>query len=321
MMYNNKLVASLKANGKILREFKDTVYIPFGSEYSFLLKNLNTTRALVNVFIDGEDMTPGGLVLNAGQEVDLERSIKGGNLTEGNRFKFIERTGAIENGPRGVKLEDGLVRIEFQFEKPPMRVSDLPDWQKKSIFGPMFGNHGGIVGSSNTSEYPGVTDKFSISDTTGGWIRSSGATYSQVNINGALRGVDYSLNGSATATSASAAIDKYCADNGIINQIDVHDGMATMDWMDAELTRAKNDIGITVPGSKSTQKFTTTYMNAMEDEKHTIVLKLLGETEDNKPVLKPVTTKHKPKCVTCGKQNKATAKFCTECGTALEIFA
>ena len=305
-MYNNKLVASLKANGKILREFKDTVYIPFGSEYSFLLKNLNTTRALVNVFIDGEDMTPGGLVLNAGQEVDLERSIKGGNLMEGNRFKFIERTSTIENGPRGINLEDGIVRIEFQFEKPPMRVNDLPDWQKKTIFGPYYGNHGGIVGSSNTSEYPGTVDKFS----------QTFGTYSQININGMLRGVDYSANGMATATAASAAIDKYCADNGIINQIDLHDGMATMDSY-----VPKNDVGITVPGSKSTQKFTTTYMSALEAEKHTIVLKLLGETEDNQPVTKPVTVKHKPKCVTCGKQNKAIAKFCTECGTALEIFA
>lgn len=316
-MYESKLVASLKANGKILREFKDTVYIPFGSEYSFLLKNLNTKRALVNVFIDGEDMTPGGLVLNAGQEVDLERSIKGGNLKEGNRFKFIERTQAIEDGPRGVKLEDGLVRIEFQFEKPPMRVSELPDWQRKSIFGPMFGNHGGIVGSTSASEYPGVTDRYSQSTSTS-WISASGST-SQVNVNGALRGVDYSLNGSVTAQAASASIDKYCADNGIINKMAAHDGMATMDWMEAPAP--KNDIGITVPGSKSTQSFTTTYMNAMEPEKHTIVLKLLGETADNKPVLQPVTTKHKPKCVTCGKQNKATAKFCTECGTALEIFA
>lgn len=303
-MYESKLVASLKANGKILREFKDTVYIPFGSEYSFLLKNLNTTRALVNVFIDGEDMTPGGLVLNAGQEVDLERSIKGGNLTEGNRFKFIERTSAIEDGPRGVKLEDGLVRIEFQFEKPPMRVSDLPDWQKKSIFGPMFGDHGGIVGSSNTSDnfrYTGSRDTF---------------TNTSYNVNGMLRSVDFSQNGQVTAQAASASIDKYCADNGIINKMDAHDGMATMDSY-----VPKNDVGITVPGSKSTQKFQTTYMNALEPEKHTIVLKLLGETEDNKPILKPVTTKHKPKCVTCGKQNKATAKFCTECGTALEIFA
>lgn len=315
MMYANKMAVAIKTNGRVLRENKDTVYCPFGAEYSILLKNLNTVRALVNVYIDGENQTPGGLVLNAGQEVDLERSIKGGNLREGNRFKFIERTSAIENGPRGVKLEDGLVRIEFQFEKPLLRVSDLPDWQKKSIFGPMFGNHGGIVGSTGASEYPGVTDKYS--KTTGSWLQSSGATYSQINVNGALRGVDYSANGGATAQAASAAMDKYCADNGIINKMDSHEGQATMDSYVAPM----NDVGITVPGSKSTQSFTTTYMNAMEPEKHTIVLKLLGETPDNQPVIKPVTTKHKPKCVTCGKQNKATAKFCTECGTALEIFA
>ena len=83
----------------------------------------------------------------------------------------------------------------------------------------------------------------------------------------------------------------------------------------------KNDAGITVPGSKSDQKFTTAYIGALDPQTHSIVLKILGETPDNEPVRKPVTTKHKPKCVTCGKQNKATAKFCTECGTALEIFA
>lgn len=301
-MYESKLVASLKANGKILREFKDTVYIPFGSEYSFLLKNLNTKRALVNIFIDGENMTPGGLVLNAGQEVDLERSIKGGNLKEGNRFKFIERTQAIEDGPRGVKLEDGLVRIEFQFEKPPISIHNTSGTFRYT----------GSGGSMGSSEYPGVTDKYTNAINTG-WISASGSV-SQMNVNGALRGVDYSLNGSVTAQAASAQIDKYNADNGIVNKMEMHDGSATMDW-------CQNEVGITVPGSKSTQSFTTTYMNAMEPEKYTIVLKLLGETADNKPVLQPVTTKHKPKCVTCGKQNKATAKFCTECGTALEIFA
>lgn len=294
MMYNQKLVASLKANGRILREFKDTVYIPFGSEYSILLKNLHSTRALINIFIDGKNIVEGGLVLNAGQEVDLERSIVGGNLNAGNKLKFIERTSAIENGPRGIKLEDGLVRIEFQYEKPPVRVSDLPDWQRKPIFGPMYGNHGGIVG---------------------------GMTQTSYNVNGIMRSVDWSKNGEITAQAASASVDKYCADNGIINKSEVHDGSATMDWMDAEMSRSVNDVGITVPGSRSDQKFTTTTMSAMETEIHTMVLKLLGETPDNKPVLESVTTKHKPKCTTCGKLNKATAKFCTECGTALEIFA
>ncbi len=62
-------------------------------------------------------------------------------------------------------------------------------------------------------------------------------------------------------------------------------------------------------------------MGALDPEKHTIVLKIRGETPDNKPVTEAVTVKKKPKCVTCGKQNKANAKFCSECGTALEIFA
>jgi hypothetical protein len=255
MMYHNKLVASLKANGKILREFKDTVYIPFGSEYSFLLKNLNTKRALVNVFIDGEDMTPGGLVLNAGQEVDLERSIKNGNLTEGNRFKFIERTGNVEKH-RGIKLEDGLVRIEYQFELYDIKYQ--PFFNSNILRGQTYDSHYGT--------------------TTGDWASPMGATYSATNV---------SLNSMNISAQAQSL----------------------------------NDVGITVPGSKSTQSFTTTTIGVLESQKHSIVLKLLGETPDNEPIRNPVTVKHKPKCVTCGKQNKATAKFCTECGTALEIFA
>ena len=278
MMYNQKLIASLKANGKILREYKDTVYCPFGQEYSILLKNLNTVRAVVNVYIDGENVVPGGLVLNAGQEVDLERSIKNGNLTEGNRFKFIERTGAVEQH-RGVKLEDGIVRIEYQFEipRPVMHVTDN-FWLKSS-------------GYDRSTNQVGTTN----------------ATF---NVNGIMRSVDYSAGESMKATASSAINSTLQTMN--ISAMAAHDGMATMDW---------NDAGITVPGSKSEQRFQTATIGALDPQTYSIVLKILGETPDNEPVRKPVTTKHKPKCVTCGKQNKATAKFCTECGTALEIFA
>ena len=271
-MYNQKLVASIKANGKVLREFKDTVYIPFGSEYSFLIKNLNTVRAVVNVFIDGENVVPGGLVIDPGRTVDLERWIKNGNLSEGNRFKFIERTTAIEEGPRGIKLEDGLVRVEYQFEIPRP-----------------------IINTNYTN-----------------WISASGSTTTSYNVNGMMRSVDMSANGATVQAQASAAIDQYCADNGIKTTSEVHDGMATMDW---------NDVGITVPGSKSEQKFQTVTMGALDPTTHSIVLKLVGDLGHNKPVTKPVTVKAKPKCVTCGHTNKATSKFCSECGTALEIFA
>ena len=246
MMYNQKLVASIKSKGKILREFKDTVYIPFASEYSILLKNLNTVRAVVNVFIDGENVVPGGLVLAAGQEVELERSIKNGNLTEGNRFKFIERTGAVE-AHRGIKLEDGIVRIEYQFEHVFKRQDGLQ------------------LGGWGTSASPSILR---------GVHYDSSATYSMTN------------NMTVSATSASFA---------------------------------PNDVGITVPGSVSDQKFSTASWFPTESEKYSIVLKLLGETADNTPVTAPVTVKHKPECKICGKLNKATAKFCSECGAALII--
>ena len=264
-MYNQKLVASIKSKGKVLREFKDTVYIPFASEYSILLKNLNTTRAVVNVFIDGENAVPGGLVIDPGRTVDLERWIKNGNLSEGNKFKFIERTGAIEDGPRGIKLEDGLVRIEYQFEMP--RPVFQPQWDATKIYGNVYASGGLTRG---------------VSGSTGDWVGPASATYSSVTASGAMLN---SVNVSAQAASF------------------------------------QNEVGITVPGSKSEQKFVTAHVGALDPTVHNIVLKLVGDLGDNKPVTKPVTVSHKPKCTTCGKQNKAHAKFCTECGTALEIFA
>lgn len=274
-MYNQKLVASIKSKGKILREFKDTVYIPFASEYSILLKNLNTVRAVVNVFIDGENAVPGGLVIDPGRSVDLERWIKNGNLTEGNRFKFIERTAAVENGPRGIKEEDGLIRVEYQFELPRPVI-----------------NVNNIVGGLH---YPPGVRTF--------------------NVGGTLRSVDWSKNGEITAQAATVQINNYCANNNISASVgELHDGMATMDW-------CANETGITVPGSKSEQKFQTTTVGALDPTVHNIVLRIVGDLGHNKPVDQPVTVNHKPKCTTCGKQNKAHAKFCVECGTALEIFA
>jgi len=309
-MYSNKMAFAIKSNGKVLREFKDNVYVPFGSEYSILIKNLHTTRAVVNVYIDGVNQTPSGLVVNAGSECDFERSLLNGSLTAGNKFKFIERTAGIEQH-RGVQLEDGLVKIEYQFESPVYGRTTTNTFLVHDHY-----YNGLKVGTTNhplNVERGWLTASgSSISGSIGG---SSGTTTHGVyNVGGMLRSADVS-GGQFTGAVASAAVNQYCADNGIKNMSgEIHDGCATMDM-------GFNDAGITVSGSKSTQKFATTYMGAMDPEKFSMIIKLLGETPDNKPVLKPVTVKSKPKCVTCGKQNKAHAKFCVECGTALEIFA
>ena len=117
-MYSQKMVAAIKVDGRILRENKDVVTLPFGTEYNIFLKNLSTVRALVQVFIDGDDITDGlGVIIYANSHLELERSIRKGNFEKGNRFRFIERTEQIEEH-RGIGLEDGLIRIEYRFEKP-----------------------------------------------------------------------------------------------------------------------------------------------------------------------------------------------------------
>ena len=257
-MYKDKMVAAIKNKGKVLREFKDHVYIPFNSEYEISLKNLNTRRVCVHIEIDGTKVTGDGLVIRAGQSIDLERFIDNGNLEQGNKFKFIERNAKVEK-TRGIGVEDGLIRIEFEFEK------ELPQ------------NNWGVLRGAGTQ-----TDAIATT-----WL-------SNTNYGGDIisKGTNISLSSNVAASASSDNTFSFCEPR-------------------------QNDVGITVKGSISDQKFYTTSFIG-DGVKEVMVLKLLGET-DNGKVNEPITVKAKPKCTTCNHQNKATAKFCSECGTGLVI--
>ena len=86
-------------------------------------------------------------------------------------------------------------------------------------------------------------------------------------------------------------------------------------------TSYQNESGITVAGSHSNQSFGITSIGALESTAHHLVIKLVGDLGNNKPVNKPFTVKTKLECSSCGRKNRHNAKFCTECGTALEIYA
>lgn len=285
-MYSNKLAVAIKSNGKILRETKDIVHLPFGSEFSVLVKNLNSKRVQFTLFIDGTDaLDKETIVVNANSEVEVKRFIRNGNMDEGNAFKFIERTQAIEDGPRGVKIDDGIVRVEFWFEKdkPEIKVQDIY-WEKhhyRDYYPQTRTWYGPMIGSTSISG--------SLGDTVGGATSAilRGATLNQV-----------------TATSATFSATSATAQS-----------LSDVALTDASL---KNDVGITVPGSKVEQKFTTVYGFVAEANSHTIILRLVGKVGEVE-VAKPITVAHKSKCVTCGKLNKANSKFCSDCGTALDL--
>ena len=246
-MYANQFAAAIKVDGKILREFsldKDTVYLPFGSEYSIVLKNLNTQqRSKVSIDIDGTNVTGGGLLLDAGETTTLERSLANGNLKDGNKFKFIQMTSKIEEH-RGVNLEDGIVTITYEFEKN-------------------F-NHTNYIAQTFPYYPPGV------------------------------RGINRVTCDNLTYSIPCSSTTDVC-------------------------TNYVHDAGITVEGSHSDQQFSTGYWNGSIGQTHRMIFKLLGETEYNATVREPVTVKTKIKCKTCGTINPATAKFCSECGTSLQI--
>lgn len=258
-MFQNKFVACVKSQGKILREFKDEVRVPFGSEYSVLLKNLNTVRALATVTIDGEDVSAGHqLVIPANGQFELSRFIRNGNLLEGNRFKFIERTAGVENGRGGIQLEDGLIRVEFAYERvvKPV-VYPQTDWYTKQVL-------------YRGSDYP-------------------------------VFGDFYSTSAVGTAMNAAAPMAMNCS---------------TVSTKSLRSAAIPNEAGVTVPGSVSDQQFSISESFSVESETFAIVLRLVGEA-GGQIVAKPVTVAAKPKCITCGKQNKATSKFCSDCGTSL----
>ena len=115
-MYRDGFIAAVKCGGNVLREFNGGVIkLPFGADYSIILKNKSKRKALVGVRIDGEDVIDGNkLIVCYDSPFELKGYMDG--RTVKNSFRFIERTGKISSF-RGNKLEDGLVEIKFSFEK------------------------------------------------------------------------------------------------------------------------------------------------------------------------------------------------------------
>lgn len=115
-MFKENFVVCVKSSGKVLRENKGgIVELPFGSEYSLFLKNLSSRKAVASVFVDGKDVSEGNrIIVEGGRGVDILGFIEGNEVK--NSFKFIERTKRIEEY-RGINAEDGIIRVQFQFEK------------------------------------------------------------------------------------------------------------------------------------------------------------------------------------------------------------
>lgn len=236
-MYQDKIVTAIKVGGKILREQDATVTLPFGCEYSILVKNLNSVRVQFTVSVDGQDATEGTrLILAPNSSLELERFIRNGNLQAGNRFKFIERTAAIEDH-RGIGMDDGIIRIEAWREHVQKFVNDYPRHPPYPSPRPRY----------TGSRRPGTPQMRGPSGSASRPARPGGMSARSASLgNAGLKGMQ--------ASSTMGA-------------------MASM----GDQERGHSDAGITVSGSESRQQFQSVSGFSIELQSTVIVLHLRGE--------------------------------------------
>ncbi len=168
-MYSNKLVACIKANGKVLREKGDEVFLPFGSEYTLYFKNEHTRKVQINVTIDGQDVLFGStLLLNAGDSMDLKGFVRDIDGVDNRAFRFITKTQEISDF-RGDRAEDGLIKITYQFEKEYER----PIFGKSAYPFDIYTNGSISYSDDNIYSKGGISNAVHINDTFGGFSSMS----------------------------------------------------------------------------------------------------------------------------------------------------
>jgi hypothetical protein len=290
-MYSNKLVCSVKVGKKILREKnqnnESTVFIPFGSEYSLVLKNLGGQNAVVNIEIDGRKVSENGFYMRAGQTADIERFVE--SLTEGRRFKFIEKTQEISDF-RGDKIDDGLIRVTWQFEKPLPEVKEIKHVHTHDHYNSWHHGYGCRCPFCTGSIWYGP-----VTFTNTGILRNGQITCSSSNL---------VSKGSSMSGGTQSACFSSQAEAGLMTA--------------AGEARSFNDAGITVEGSKSHQTFGTAYASELETNVHSMIIILKGYIDNHKTVSQPIFIREKIQCPSCGRKWKMNIEFCGKCGTALK---
>lgn len=277
-MHKNNFVAVLKYNGQILREREgNCVYLPFGSEYSIFLKNLENRKASVNITIDNKNIfgdDSSSYVIGPCEKCEIERFV-GDNLKSGNRFKFIKKTSQIVEH-HGDHIDDGLVCIQFTFEKQQPSSYVIYHTYPYYDYRPMCR---GTCWNCSRAYCPWRPSQYFYSN-----------CVNPGNSSPKLRNTTFQAVSSESFTKCST-ITKHVEPN--------------------------QDEGLTVRGSISNQQFTRTSIGALEDITYTITLQLKGYVKKDKDVEKPITTREKLICPTCGLANSSNSTYCRRCGTYL----
>lgn len=118
MHYNNTVIAITDKNSKPLRELeaektpsgrKCSIFLPFDSEYKFLIKNNSSVRIKLDIEIDGSNVTDTGVIIDGNKTSYIERFVNSAKC-----FKFVKATHSDVSDP--TNKENGIIRIRCATE-------------------------------------------------------------------------------------------------------------------------------------------------------------------------------------------------------------
>jgi len=286
MTYKDQFVVEVKCNGKILRVKDDLVSLPFGCEYSIYLKNLNSRKAIVNIHIDGQNVLDNSsLILEPNSSTDLQGSMSGSLVK--NKFKFIQKTKEVQDH-RGDRIDDGIIRVEFAFEKPSPKVILTEEHHHH--------HHDHDYYHYRPGPHWNYNDWFTGDST----IRYTSAM--TVNDDGPVSTYNISSD-----MSGNDQVQSHMESNVTCDSLGIQ-----------SLGTPIDDEGITVKGSECHQSFNYGSIGALQ-EFEVIVIRMKGfQGSSGFAIHHPITTKTRLTCSSCGKKSISSFKYCPNCGTYLE---
>lgn len=272
-----------------------TYYLQSGQEFQIEIFNPTTEVVLAKITLNNKALSQGGLVLNPGQRVFLDRY-----LDVAKKFLFDTYEVANTNEVKKAIENNGDVKVEFFRERVQQYLGSSLTLQGSGTYGGSFGNPTWVTN-------------------TGGYVH---------NINGST-----CTTGNATFTSTSANIGNLSNTSGVVNTA-FYNSSVTMDSFNASdvtysqrtepvkksklrtlssMVRSKSiETGRVEQGSSSDQTFKTVNKDFEYFAFHTVEYKLL-------PVSQKINTVEdlnvKVYCTNCGAKLGKGHKFCSSCGT------
>ncbi len=284
------MIAVNKSRLKVYKNTGDmpTYYLQKGQEFQIELFNPTTDVILAKIILNGNPISQGGLVLNPGQRVFLDRYLDVAK-------KFLFDTYEVSSSEEVKKAieKNGDFKVEFYRERVPNYLT----------------NNGSLtINSNNSRGWSG-----NINNTIGG--------YSSSIPNGSVNLTNTSGHIGTTALYTSSVSNTFF-DQNVSNNIPTLDSMDDTLSLDmSDVTRSSRTLksrsksietGRVEQGSVSDQKVVTVDKKFEYWAFHTVEYKML-------PVSQKINTvddiQVKVYCTNCGAKLGKGHKFCGQCGT------